>query len=90
MSKHISLRLHLTGGAPLGTSASGGNRISSSGSTRLPTAPPAKHTVSWGSRKPLRKDASWFAVTIALLFAAATIYYLYVRIAFTLDMKDKW
>jgi hypothetical protein len=86
MSAHFSL--HLTGGAPLSASASGG--ISSSGSVPMPSAPPAKHTVSWGSRKPLRKDASWFAVTIALLYAAATIYYLYVRIAFTLDMKDKW
>uniref|UniRef100_A0A383V9F4 Glycosyltransferase 2-like domain-containing protein n=1 Tax=Tetradesmus obliquus TaxID=3088 RepID=A0A383V9F4_TETOB len=82
------------GGAPLGTSASG--RISSSSGSSiapLPTAPPAadcKHAVSWGSRKPLRKDASWFAVMAALLYAAATIYYLYVRIAFTLDMKDKW
>jgi hypothetical protein len=66
-------------------------RISSSGgSGALPSAPPAKHIVSWGSRKPLRKDASWFAVMAALLYAAATIYYLYVRIAFTLDMKDKW
>jgi hypothetical protein len=86
MSAHLSLLL--TGGAPLGTSASGG--ISSNGSIPLPSAPSAKHTVSWGSRKPLRKDASWFAVTIALLYAAVTIYYLYVRIAFTLDMKDKW
>lgn len=50
----------------------------------------AKHSISYGIRTPLRKDASWFAMTVALLYFAATIYYLYVRIAFTLDMKDKW
>lgn len=31
-----------------------------------------------------------FALSILLLYVAAVIYYLYVRIAFTLDMKDKW
>lgn len=31
-----------------------------------------------------------FALSILLLYIAAVIYYLYVRIAFTLDMKDKW
>jgi hypothetical protein len=31
-----------------------------------------------------------FALSTLLLYIAAVIYYLYVRIAFTLDMKDKW
>lgn len=31
-----------------------------------------------------------FALSILLLYVAAVIYYLYVRIAFTLDMKDRW
>lgn len=31
-----------------------------------------------------------FAVSVFLLYVAAVIYYLYVRIALTLDMKDRW
>jgi hypothetical protein len=31
-----------------------------------------------------------FALSVLLMYIAAVIYYLYVRIAFTLDMKDKW
>jgi hypothetical protein len=49
-----------------------------------------KRTVQYGNRQPLRKDASWFACCIFLGYLAAVAYYMYVRIAFTLDFKDKW
>jgi hypothetical protein len=49
-----------------------------------------KQQVTYGARRPLRKDASWFAMTVCLAYLAACTYYLYIRIAFTLDMKDRW
>jgi hypothetical protein len=49
-----------------------------------------KRTVQYGNRQPLRKDASWFACCVFLGYLAAVAYYMYVRIAFTLDFKDKW
>lgn len=49
-----------------------------------------KQQITYGVRKPLRHDASWFAVCVFLGYLAALGYYLYVRIAFTLDMKDRW
>lgn len=74
-------------GAVLGASSDGhaGLPLSTAGSTSG-----GKQKVLWGDRKPLRKDASWFALSVLLLYIAAVIYYLYVRIAFTLNMKDKW
>eukprot|EP00879_Flechtneria_rotunda_P011197 GHRR01011695.1.p1 GENE.GHRR01011695.1~~GHRR01011695.1.p1 ORF type:complete len:695 (+),score=198.24 GHRR01011695.1:342-2426(+) len=49
-----------------------------------------KHRISYGTRTPTRKVASWFAIMVLLGYLSAMVYYLYVRIAFTLDMKDKW
>ena len=49
-----------------------------------------KQQVTYGARQPLRKDASWFAMMVCLAYLAACIYYLYIRVAFTLDMKDRW
>ncbi|KAI8463876.1 MAG: nucleotide-diphospho-sugar transferase [Monoraphidium minutum] len=63
--------------------------------SRPPAAPPGpggivKQAVTWGVRRPTRPDASWFAILVALYYLGAVVYYMYVRIAFTLDFKDKW
>eukprot|EP00775_Hariotina_reticulata_P006654 gene6654-6879_t len=56
----------------------------------VPSAATPKHYIAYGNRWPLRKDASWFAMMVALFYLAVVIYYLYVRVRYTLDMKDKW
>lgn len=80
----------LAGGAP-----PGGYPLSAPAAAVTASAPPlsreqSKHMLNYGTRKPLRKDASWFALMAALGYLAAVTYYLYIRIAFTLDMKDRW
>jgi hypothetical protein len=48
--------------------------------------PPVARALLLSSCLPLRR----FALSVLLLYVAAVVYYLYVRIAFTLDMRDRW
>eukprot|EP00879_Flechtneria_rotunda_P033702 GHRR01037389.1.p1 GENE.GHRR01037389.1~~GHRR01037389.1.p1 ORF type:complete len:177 (-),score=34.26 GHRR01037389.1:258-788(-) len=83
---------HLCYGAAVGTpptlpsSSSGG----ANGPSVHTSMTGGKHRISYGTRTPTRKVASWFAIMVLLGYLSAMVYYLYVRIAFTLDMKDKW
>jgi hypothetical protein len=73
-------------------SKSAGASLSSSGVTgALPQSATVKQPIVWGKRTPLRKDASWFALSVLLWYVASVAYYLYVRIAFTLDLqRGRW